>query len=181
MMEASVVAHIEKDVARPASDGFEQFFRAHYSVVARIAFNVVRDTDLAQDVAQEVFIAAQRRFSQPDASDHAAAWVRVAAAHLGLNALRASRRRDVRQRRDLVVLAPLGPEEQAVVRDEQAQVRAAIARLPLHCSTVLILRHSGLSYVEVAEAMQVKVGQVGTMLRRAEVKLRKEVERATRS
>jgi RNA polymerase sigma-70 factor (ECF subfamily) len=46
---------------------------------------------------------------------------------------------------------------------------------------VLVLRHSGLSYAEVADAMGVGIGQVGTMLRRAEAALRKEIERATRS
>ena len=45
---------------------------------------------------------------------------------------------------------------------------------------MLVLRHSGLSYAEVAEAMGVKVGQVGTMLRRAEASLRKEIEHAPR-
>jgi RNA polymerase sigma-70 factor (ECF subfamily) len=40
-----------------------------------------------------------------------------------------------------------------------------------------VLRHSGLSYAEVAEAMNVKVGHVGTMLRRAESALRKELQR----
>jgi DNA-directed RNA polymerase specialized sigma24 family protein len=60
-------------------------------------------------------------------------------------------------------------------------VRVALARLPRHAASVLVLRHSGLSYAEVAEAMGVKVGQVGTMLRRAEAALRKELNRATRS
>jgi len=46
---------------------------------------------------------------------------------------------------------------------------------------VLLLRHSGLSYAEVAEAMGVGIGQVGTMLRRGEAALRKEIERATHS
>jgi DNA-directed RNA polymerase specialized sigma24 family protein len=46
-------------------------------------------------------------------------------------------------------------------------------------ATVLVLRHSGLSYAEVAAAMNVKQGHVGTMLRRAESALRKEVDRAT--
>ena len=57
----------------------------------------------------------------------------------------------------------------------------ALSRLPRHSATVLVLRHSGLSYTEVADAMGVKVGQVGTMLRRAEAALRKELDRATRS
>jgi RNA polymerase sigma-70 factor (ECF subfamily) len=44
---------------------------------------------------------------------------------------------------------------------------------------VLVLRYSGLSYVEIAEAMGVKTTHIGTMLRRAERALRKEVERET--
>ena len=64
---------------------------------------------------------------------------------------------------------------------KESEVRAVLARLPRHASTVLVLRHSGLSYAEIAEAMEVRVGQVGTMLRRAEARFRKEVDRATRS
>jgi RNA polymerase sigma-70 factor (ECF subfamily) len=45
---------------------------------------------------------------------------------------------------------------------------------------VLVLRHNGLSYAEVAEAMNVKVEHVGTMLRRAESALRKELQNASR-
>jgi RNA polymerase sigma-70 factor (ECF subfamily) len=41
---------------------------------------------------------------------------------------------------------------------------------------VLALRYSGLSYAEVAEAMGIGVGQVGTVLRRAEARLKREVQ-----
>ena len=58
--------------------------------------------------------------------------------------------------------------------------RQALSRLPRRAATVLVLRHNGLSYAEVAEAMNVKVGYVGTMLRRAESALRKELQNAPR-
>ena len=74
----------------------------------------------------------------------------------------------------------MGPEDLAVDRDEEHAVRTALCRLPRHSATVLVLRHSGLSYAEVADSMGVKVGQVGTMLRRAEAALRKELDRAPR-
>ena len=62
----------------------------------------------------------------------------------------------------------MSPEDLAINRDEESGVRAALSRLPRHSATVLVLRHSGLSCAEVADATGVKVGQVGTMLRRAE-------------
>ncbi|MGH3275432.1 MAG: RNA polymerase sigma factor, partial [Streptosporangiaceae bacterium] len=54
-------------------EGFEQFFRAQYPVVTRLAWSVVRDAHLAEDVAQEVMIAAGRRFGDFgdfDGADH---------------------------------------------------------------------------------------------------------------
>lgn len=161
----------------PEPGGFERFFRAQYPVVVRIAGSVVRDPHLAEDVAQDVMIAARRRFPDPDGSDHAVAWVRTAAAHLALNAMRGRRRREERHRRARADRSTVGPEEILIEREAGAHVRAALGRLPMRSAMVLVLRHSGLSYAEVAEAMGVGVGTVGTMLRRAEGALRKEVEK----
>lgn len=158
---------------------FEGFFRAQFPVVVRIAYSLVRDEHLAEDIAQDVLISAQRRFTLQGDSEHAVAWVRVAAAHVALNAGRGRRRRHVRQTRLLPAKSYPSPEEVALERDQASQIRAALAKLPRHSATVLVLRHSGLSYAEVAESMGVKIGHVGTMLRRAEASLRKEFERAT--
>jgi RNA polymerase sigma-70 factor (ECF subfamily) len=46
-------------------------------------------------------------------------------------------------------------------------------------AAALVLRASGLSYAEVAQALGVGIGQIGTLLRRAEETLRKEVTRGT--
>ena len=160
---------------------FERFFREQYPVVVRIAFGVVGDAQAAQDVAQDVFIAALRRFPDPGDPGPAGAWVRAAAAHTALNAIRGERRRDRRQRLAGVEVAPAGPEETVLDRESRLEVRRALARLPRRAATVLVLRHNGLSYAEVAEAMNVKVGHVGTMLRRAESALRKELQNASRA
>ena len=52
-------------------------------------------------------------------------------------------------------------------------------RLPRRSAALLVMRHSGMSYAEIADALGVKVGHVGTMLRRAESALRKEMDRGT--
>jgi RNA polymerase sigma-70 factor (ECF subfamily) len=71
---------------------------------------------------------------------------------------------------------PADAVEQA---DDSRILRAALRHLSPRVASVLVLRHSGLSYAEVASAMNVKQRDIGTMLRRAESALRKEVERAT--
>jgi RNA polymerase sigma factor (sigma-70 family) len=156
---------------------FELFFRTHYRAVVRLAQGVVGDSQRAQDVAQEVFLAAYRRF--PGDYEQAAGWVRVAAVHTALNLLRGERRRD---RRQLLVHAvtPLpSPEDTVVEREMRADVRRVLGRLPRRRAAVLVMRHGGMSYAEIAEALGVKVGDVGTLLRRAETALRKEIDRET--
>jgi len=183
-LEARLKSEPSATAATTASPDFERFFRAQYPVVVRIAWGVVRDAHLAEDVAQDVMIAAGRRFVDLGV-DRAVAWVRVAAVHLGLNAVRGRQRREERHRRARPAPPTPSPEELFVDREAESEIRTALARIPLHSATVLLLRHGGLSYAEVARAMDVKVGHVGTMLRRAEAALRKEmgkeVERATRT
>ena len=66
--------------------------------------------------------------------------------------------------------------DDVVVREERQRVRAALARLPRTQSVALVLRHSGLSYAEVAAALDLSPGSVGTTVRRAETALRKEMD-----
>ncbi len=180
-MEASFVTHSGSSPPQTSFSAFERFFREQYPVVVRIAFGVVGDAQVAQDVAQDVFISAFRRFPDLGEPDHAGGWMRVAAAHMALNTIRGERRRDRRQQLSGIEVAPMGPEEVVLDRESRIEVRRAVSRLPRRAATVLVLRHNGLSYAEVAEAMNVKVGHVGTMLRRAESALRKELQNAPRA
>jgi RNA polymerase sigma factor (sigma-70 family) len=178
-MDISFVTRPEQ--ARPTpSSAFERFFREHYPVVVRIAFGVTADAQLAQDVAQDVFISALRRFADPGACEQAPGWVRAAAAHLALNAIRSERRRERRQLLSGAAPPPMGPEETVLDHESRIEVRRALSRLPRRSAMVLVLRHNGLSYTEVAQAMSITVGHVGTMLRRAESALRKELQNASR-
>ena len=62
-------------------------------------------------------------------------------------------------------------------RAEARLVDAALARLPHKQAAALVLRHSGLSYAEVAAALDLSPGSVGTTVRRAESVLHKELNR----
>ncbi len=159
--------------------GFECFFRDHYRTVVRLAYGVVGDSQGAQDVAQDVFLAAYRRF--PGDYEQAAGWVRVAAVHTALNVLRGERRRDRRQLLMQVVSSLPSAEDTVIDRESRAEVRRVLRRLPRRSAAVLVMRHGGMSYVEIAEALGVNVGNVGTLLRRAESALRKEMDRETHS
>ena len=154
----------------------DEVFRRDYALVVGVAARVLGSRDQAEDVAQEVFLSFGRS-SVP--AGEARGWLCVAAAHTALNVLRSGRRRAARE--ETVAAwdpAVVGDVADAVVtREERSRVRAALARLPRKQAVALVLRHNGLSYADVAAALDLSPGSVGTTLRRAESALRKELNR----
>jgi RNA polymerase sigma factor (sigma-70 family) len=153
----------------------EAVFRTTYPRVVAVAARVLRSQDEAEDVAQEVFVTFGRS-SIP--AGEALGWLSVAAAHTALNHLRTNRRRASREEAtgDGGAVSP-DAADAVVTIDERRRVRAALARLPRRQAVALVLRHSGFSYAEVAAALDLSPGSVGTTVRRAESDLRKELNR----
>jgi RNA polymerase sigma-70 factor (ECF subfamily) len=154
----------------------DQVFRRDYPRVVSVAARVLGSRDQAEDVAQEVFLSFGRS-SVPAAE--ARGWLCVAAAHTALNLLRSGRRRTTREETagawDETVVPDVA--ETVMTLEERSRVRAALAQLPHKQAVALVLRHSGVSYTEVAAALDLSPGSVGTTVRRAEATLRKELNR----
>lgn len=184
---SSLTPRVPRELGGPALTGgmgraFDDLFVAEYPVLVGIASRVLGDRAEAEDVAQEVFLAFHR--SHSPLADYAPAWLHRAAWHTALNKVRGRRRRIRRELADQasVRVDAWADDPQALVEAafdrafDARRVRAAIGKLPPRAAGVLALRYSGLSYAEVAQAMGIGVGQVGTVLRRAEARLKREVE-----
>jgi len=153
----------------------DEVFRRDYPMVVGVAARVLGSRDEAEDVAQEVFLSFGR--TSVPAGD-ARGWLSVAAAHTALNVLRSGRRRASQEAAAGTHDAVVGDVADAVVtREERSRVRGALAQLPRKQALALVLRHSGLSYAEVASALDMPPGSVGTTVRRAENALSKELNR----
>ncbi|TXR57890.1 sigma-70 family RNA polymerase sigma factor [Quadrisphaera setariae] len=161
----------------------EAVFRRDYALVAGVASRVLGSPAQADDVAQEVFLSFARSSPAGVPSEQARGWLCVAATHTALNLLRAGRRRTAREdsaaARDAALVgdAVADVADEVVVSEERRRVRTALSRLPRKQATALVLRHSGLSYAEVAAALHLSPTSVGTTVRRAESALREELTR----
>ncbi len=155
---------------RDAEQAFEAAFDTNWSWVCSVLCRILGDWDDAQDLALEVFYRLYER--PPRDPERIKSWLYRVASNMGLNALRArQRRRRYEQDAGTYELqhAPsLNPADQAERSEEREHVREVLARLRPRAAQVLVLRHSGLSYAEIAAAMNVAVGSVGTLLARAE-------------
>jgi len=171
---------------RTDADAFESLYLAEYPRIHAIARRTGLDADESEDVAQETF--AQYHRSHPADAPYAVAWLRRAAVHLALNAIRSRRRREAREERDHRTRVPLAPaaatESDPPARlessERSAAVRAAMRKLSQRHASVLALRYSGMSYAEVGAALGIPVTHVGSVLRRAESAFKKEFEHASR-
>jgi len=152
--------------------GFDQVFADLFAERSRSLYRYISglsgDPALAEDIVQESFVRLYRRGGMPD---DPAAWL-VSVAH---NLWRDDRRRDVRRSRLLALrkdeLPTVGDSpatDATTLASERVQtVHQALARLPERDRRLLLLRHSGFAYREIAAVLDLAPGSVGTLLVRA--------------
>jgi len=148
---------------------FDDLFQEYWNRICRVIYQVVGDWDEAEDLAVDTFWRWYRH--PPEHQDNPGGWLYRVATNLGLNALRARKRRQYYEEQAGVQelgLAPVDTAAEAAQSLEGQRVRAALARLKPRSAQLLILRHSGQSYTEIAATIGVAPGSVGTLLARAE-------------
>jgi RNA polymerase sigma-70 factor (ECF subfamily) len=148
---------------------FEAAFNEHYQRVYGVLFRLLGDRAEAEDLTLETFWRLWQR--APRTAENVAGWLYRVAMRLGYNTLRAGRRRARYELEAgvaaLEVSAPPDPAEAAERALLRERVRMALAELPERDARLLVLRSAGLSYKELAAAIGVAPGSVGTLLARA--------------
>ena len=163
---------------------FDALFLTHYQPIFRLLYRIAGTREEAEDLAQETFLRLHRspelwKGTREESGGHnVRAWLYRVATNLAYNMLRSQQRRT--RREDVVLGQTLSagssepdPVEAAEREDERAAVRHALAALPERQAQLLLMRHAGLSYRELAEALGIAPGSVGTSLVRAEAAFEK--------
>jgi RNA polymerase sigma factor (sigma-70 family) len=154
-------------------DDAAAFVRRFQSRVYGLALTIVRDPDLADEVAQETFVRAWRHAGTYDARrGRVPAWLLTIARNLAIDRVR------------LRVATPTDPDVIASELDiarqdsmpdvaERDRLRRAVAALPDDQRRALVLAvYSGRTAREISELDHIPLGTVKTRLRAAMMKLR---------
>lgn len=148
----------------------ERLFRTYHTALVRYLTRRLGDRDWAEEIAQETFLRALRQ----DHLTSERSWLFAVATNL----VRDEGRKQERRRRHLALLAEeergryTEQEPTSLERaQESALARQAIDSLAERDRFALLMREEGLDYHEIAEALGLSVGSVGTTLARARRRL----------
>ncbi len=173
--EASELELVQKS-RKGDTEAFAELVRKHQQIVFNIAYRFMRDTELAEDMAQESFIKAFKHIKGFRGDCAFSTWLYRVTCSVCLTELN---RRKKKIEVELPKNTSIGSVENKVSEQEIAEkVRECVTRLSDRYSTVLTLYYlNGVSYEEIAEIMGIPVGTLKTWMFRARKQLRGIVEK----
>jgi RNA polymerase sigma-70 factor (ECF subfamily) len=189
-MEADDLSLVEKARAGEP-DAFRALVVRYQRKVYAVALGIVKDPDLAWDVAQETFVRVHRGLGDFEEKSSFATWLFRITTHLGIDAVRrerASRKdelddvaeADVAEGGEGILSTALGndPRENLLRRELAEKIREALETLPEKHRTILVLREvEGLSYEELAARLGIHKGTVMSRLFHARKKMQAALRR----
>jgi len=157
------------DAVSPLS--FDEAFTLHHRAVFRTARAVVRDSALAEDVTQEVFLRLYRNLDSTPGEDLLRAWLLRVTLNVARNTVRGSTRSMVRDNEYHKSSVETGfyveaPEEDYERKIAIEEARRALDKIKEPMRSCLLLKQQGLSYKEIATTLSIKETNVGSLVAR---------------
>ena len=168
-----------KRVQRGDKSAFDLLVRKYQHKVVKLVLRYVRNPAEAEDIAQEAFIKAYRALPQFRGDSAFYTWMYRIAINTAKNSLASRDRSPIAYDLDLTdpeeshsvqtkLQDPDTPEGMALTEEIRGIVNSAIEGLPEELKTAIVLRElDGLSYEEIAAAMECPVGTVRSRIFRA--------------
>jgi len=169
----SVNASEEIPLGLPAGGtaSLEDVFRVQYPRLVSLLARITGDRGRAEELASEALCRLSSRPALFRPGSNPKGWLYRTAVNLGLDALRMeSRRRSREQAAEAETARSSGsgdPLTEMLRAERRMRVRAVLAALKPQAARLLLLRHAGLSYGELADALAIKPVSVGKLLARA--------------
>jgi RNA polymerase sigma-70 factor (ECF subfamily) len=165
----------EKDLIVRAQQGdrsaYADLIYQHQRGVINVVYRMCGDPALAEDASQEAFIRAWLKLPAYRPTAPFRSWLYRIAINVALDTLR-HQKQDVRMEMHNLSIGE-NPEALLVHKEQTDRVREAVLSLPDASRTVLVLREfEGLSYQEIASALDIPVGTVMSRLNYARSSLR---------
>jgi RNA polymerase sigma-70 factor (ECF subfamily) len=150
---------------------FESLFKAHYQMLKKVAHFITQDAEQCEEIVHDVFINIwqKRQNINPEASFKN--YLITAVRNRCFNHLKAKKQTQSIDNDESWVeelVADTYTDTKAQVRDVQKAIDTAIDKLPEQCRLIFQLsRYEGMSYKEIAEALDIAPKTVENQIGRA--------------
>lgn len=147
-------------------NAFSELVRIHARGVFNVVFHMSGDALVAEDAAQETFIKAWQNLTSYRPQSSLRNWLYRIAFNAGMDMLRKEKRILPNDIEDLNLRDERpDPESVASQNERTAIVQRAVMSLPEASRAVLVLReYEGMSYHEIADALDIPLGTVMSRL-----------------
>jgi len=172
----------ETELILKARDGdrnaFNELVRIHARGVMNVIYRMCGDAQVAEDAAQETFIRAWSHLGSFRVDSSLRNWLYRIALNTATDMLRKEKHILPNDMEELSLADPQpGPEGIYLQEERTALVQAAIQSLPDASRAVLVLKeYEGLSYREIADALDIPIGTVMSRLNYARKTLKEKLE-----
>jgi RNA polymerase sigma factor (sigma-70 family) len=156
--------------AEPSS--FESLFYEYWGPISRLLRRLVVNPAEAEDLALETFFRLYKHHPTPEADFNTRGWLQKVATNLALQSIRSFKRREhyeITAGKNALEQAPENqPFEILAEKEDQRFARLVLAQMNPRQSQLLVLRHSGRAYKDIASALSLSPTSIGPLLLRAE-------------
>lgn len=170
------IVDIARDIVLKAAEGdlqaFEHIYKQTSAFVYNVALKVLRNSEDAQEVTQEVFLKIYKNLKNFDFQSSFKTWVYRIAVNAALNFLRKEKstlKRHLEYNDNVYVRTEENKIEKFFEqRENEEKVNVLLEALPLEQRVCIVLREiQGLSYEEISRALEVNINTVKSRLKRA--------------
>lgn len=152
----------------PTDDGFDAVYRTHYAEFVRVVVAITADRHVAEEVVQEAFLTAQRRWSRISEYDRPELWVR----RVAINRALSWRRRLSAEARAVLRFRARPAEPLVEPEPVVAPIWRHVRELPRRQAAIVALVYvQDMTIEEAAEALGIATPTAKTHLQRARRRL----------
>ncbi|MGB0929865.1 MAG: RNA polymerase sigma factor [Chitinophagales bacterium] len=156
---------------------YRLLFDRYYEKMVISALQITKDSNIAKDAAQEVFLALWKNRERTQIKQSLTAYLKRGVINRSLNILKSRKRHSGNTVPEAIVLpTPSKADQTLELQDLQKRIHKAIDKLPDRCREVFVLcRFEELSHKEIATQLNISTKTVENQMTKALKFLRKTV------
>lgn len=151
---------------------FENIFQENWSSIHRLLTRMVSDPAEAEDLALETFYRLHQYRPSQYETLNVRGWLYKVATNLALQSIRSFKRREhyeIHAGKDVLVEASEDqPPKILAEKEDRYYIHMALGQMNSRQAELLIMRHSGMAYKDIAAALNLSPASIGPLLLRAE-------------